>query len=66
MARKSKAEKEIEKKVNAAFVTHGGYKQFNVFDVTKILQAGEQAAKNGTSIEDAVKAACDKYEIKKH
>lgn len=60
MARKTKEEKRIE----AAFNKVGNRRQFNIFDLNKIHDAGVAAGKAGEDIEAAVSKACDQYEIK--
>ena len=61
MARLSKAEKQVEKDVETAFYKHSNGVQISVMDLGKITKAGKEAAKNGTSIEEAVKEAIAKY-----
>jgi hypothetical protein len=66
--RKSKREKQVEQAVEAAFKKHGNCREFNMFNLSNITDAGVAAA--GTegefaeAVDAAVKAACDKYEIK--
>ena len=67
--RKSKREKQVEAAVEAAFNKVGKNRQFNMMDLGKINAAGVKAA--GTEgdvdvakIEEAVKLACDQYEVK--
>lgn len=62
--RMTKAEKLIEAAVDAAFKKFGSNRQFNIFDLAKIRNAGNAAAKAGQDIEAAVSAACDQYEVK--
>lgn len=65
--RMTKAEKANEAKVAAAFKKVGSNRQFNIFDLSKIHNAGNDVAKRGGSqdeIDAAVSAACDQYEIK--
>ena len=61
MARKTKAQKETEQKIDAAINLHMQNKQFNVMDLGKLSDAGEKAAAAGEDIDAAVKAACEKY-----
>ena len=63
MKRKTKAVKQRDRDVEAAFKKHGSNRQFDMFDLSKIFDSGNDADEAGESIEDAVKAACDKYEI---
>jgi len=65
MARRSKEEIRIEREVSAACNKHGQMKQFDIMDLSKISDAGKAAAKAGASIDEAVAAACDKYEVKR-
>ena len=62
--RLTKEEKRIEAAVAAAFRKVGSNRQFNIFDLAKINNAGNAAAKAGQDIEAAVAAACDQIEIK--
>lgn len=64
MARKTKAEKALEARIEAAFQKYGSNRQFNVFNLSKITKAGEDAASRGEDVEAAVSAACDQYEEK--
>jgi hypothetical protein len=64
MARRSKEQIRIDKEVDAAVKTHTNGRQFNIFDLSKINDAGQAAGKAGQDIDAAVKAACEKYEIK--
>lgn len=61
MARLTKAEKQVENAVDAAFKKHGSNVQFNIFDLSKISDAGRNAAKTGGDIEAAVIAAIAQY-----
>lgn len=61
MARKTKEEKRVESAVDEAFKKHGVNKQFDIMDLSKITKAGEDAAKQGKDIEEAVKLACIQY-----
>ena len=61
MARKTKTEKLIEQQVEAAFQRHGSRVQFNVMDLSKIMNAGHVAARAGTSVDDAMIAAVAQY-----
>ena len=62
--RMTKAEKAVEKAVAAAFKQHGSGFQFNIFDLAKINNAGNAAAKAGQDVEAAIIAAVEKYRIK--
>lgn len=62
--RMTKEEKRIEAAVHAAFKKVGSGREFNIFDLAKITAAGKDAAKTGHDIEDAVRSACDLYEVK--
>jgi len=62
--RLTKAEKQVQAAVEAAFKKHGTNRQFNIFDLAKINNAGNAAAKAGQDIDAAVLAACEQYEIK--
>lgn len=64
MARLSAAEKKIETDVDAAFSKIGSNRRFDIMDLGKIHDAGVQAGLAGLDIEAAVKAACERYEIK--
>lgn len=61
MPRMSKADKKIEKDVEAAYRKLGSGVQISVFDLGKILDAGRDAAKAGQDIEEAIKAGIAKY-----
>jgi hypothetical protein len=61
MARKTKEEKRIESESEAAFKKHGSGIEFDIFDLSKISKAGEDAGKAGEDIEAAVIAAIEKY-----
>jgi hypothetical protein len=61
MARMTKAEKALETAFTAAFKVHGNCVEFNVFDLGKIHNESLDAARNGGSMEEAVKAAVAKY-----
>ena len=63
MARKTKAEKEIERQIDAAFKKHSNNTQINIMDIAKIMDAGWEAATAGTSIDEAVAAAVAKYSV---
>lgn len=60
----TKAEKAVEKTVSAAFKKHGTGFQFNIFDLAKINNAGNAAAKAGHDVEAAIIAAIEQYRIK--
>jgi len=65
--RLTKQEKLNQAAVEAAFKKHGTGRQFNIFDLSKINNAGNEVAKRGGSqdeIEAAVLSACEQYEIK--
>ena len=62
--RMTKEEKRIEVAVEAAFRKVGSNRQFKIFDLAKISNAGNVAAKAGQDIEAAVAKACDQFEIK--
>jgi hypothetical protein len=60
----TKAEKRIEKAVADAFKKHGSGVQFNIFDLAKINNAGNAAAKTGQDIDAAIIAAVEQHRIK--
>lgn len=62
--RLTKEEKRIQAAVEAAFKKIGNNRQFGIFDLAKINNAGNAAGKAGQDIEAAVSAACDQYEVK--
>ncbi len=64
MARRTKKQIETDKAVDAAVQTHIQGRQFSVFDLGKISDAGHNAANNGEDIDAAVKAAAEQYAIK--
>jgi hypothetical protein len=57
----TKEEKRIELAVEAAFRKCGNGVQVGIFDIGKIMRAGEQAAAVGGDIETAMSAAFTKY-----
>jgi hypothetical protein len=61
MPRMTKAEKLVEMEVERSFKVHGSGVQFDIMDLGKITEAGKSAAKAGTNIEEAVKAAIQTY-----
>lgn len=61
MARKTKAEKQIDQQVDAAFYKHGDRVGIPIMDLSKIIAAGKAAAAAGEDIDAAVKAAVAKY-----
>jgi len=64
MPRMTKAEKAIEKQVEDAFKTHASCVQFDVMDLSKIMNACRDAAKAGQSVDVAMIAAIAKYRRK--
>lgn len=62
--RMTKAEKAVKKTVADAFKKHGSGFQFNIFDLAKINNAGNVAAKAGQDVEAAIIAAIEQYRIK--
>ena len=62
--RLTKAEKLVEKAVADAFKKHGSGFQFNIFDLAKINNAGNAAARAGQDVEAAIIAAVEQYRIK--
>jgi len=61
MARKTKVEKLIDDQVNEAYKNHGYGIRINIMDLSKIMDAGREAAKVGNSVDDAMIAAFAKY-----
>ena len=62
MARRmTKTEKAIEVNIEAAFRVHGHRVPINMMDLGKVFDAGRAAARAGTSVNDAVKAAVAQY-----
>jgi hypothetical protein len=61
MARKTKAEKALEARVNAAFKLHSSGIQVNIMDLGKILDAGRLAGREGGDVEGAIQEALQKY-----
>ena len=62
--RMTKEEKRIEKTVADSFRKHGSGFQFNIFDLAKINNAGNAAAKAGQDVDAAIIAAIAQYRIK--
>lgn len=56
--------KKIENKINEIFRRIGDRIQFDIMDLSKILNAGRQAALKGTCIETAMQEAVNKYGVK--
>lgn len=65
MARRTKQQIEIDKKVDEACNKHAIGRQFNVFDLGKISKAGHEAAAKGEDIDAAVLAAAIQYDLMK-
>ncbi len=64
MARKTKEEKRIEAEVNAGFRKASSVcGPIDMFDIGKVMSAGEQAGKNGQNIEEAVLEAYKKCAV---
>jgi hypothetical protein len=61
MPRMTKEEKRIDAETSQAFKTHGNGIEFDIFDLSKIHNAGIEAGRRGENIEDAVKAAIQLY-----
>lgn len=61
MARKTSVDKAIDEQVETAFQKHGSCVEFNVMDLGKIMNAGRDAARAGTSVDDAVIRAVEQY-----
>lgn len=61
MPRKTKEEKRIETLVNAAFAKHSPGNPINIFDISKVMKAGEDAVRASQDVDEAVKAAFAKY-----
>lgn len=61
MPRMTKAEKAIETQVERAFRIHGHRVQLDIMDLSKIMNAGRDAAKAGESVDKAMIAAVAKY-----
>lgn len=59
--RKSKSEKETDKKVETAYKLHGQNVQIDIFDISNIYKAGHTAAASGQDVGAAVKEAIAKY-----
>jgi hypothetical protein len=57
----TKEEKRIDAETSQAFKTHGNGIEFDIFDLSKIHNAGIEAGRRGENIEDAVKAAIATY-----
>ena len=53
--------KEMESAVETSFNQHGKNIQFSIMDLPAIHKAGIDAARAGESIDDAIKAAIEKY-----
>lgn len=60
--RRTKEQIRIDREVETACNKHSAGRSFNVFDLSKISQAGHEAAKDGKNIDEAVLAACIKYD----
>jgi len=63
MARQTKAEKLIDKQVEAAYSKHGHGVQINVMDLSKVMNAGRDAIKAGQNLDDVMLAALAKYRV---
>ena len=61
MPRMTKEEKRIDLETSQAFKTHGNCIEFDIFDLSKIHNAGIEAGRRGENIEEAVKAAIQLY-----
>jgi hypothetical protein len=64
LRRMTKDEKRIEKAVAHAFRKHGSGFQFTIFDLAKINNTGNAAAKAGQDIDAAIIAAVEQHRIK--
>lgn len=61
MPRMTKEEKRIDAATSAAYKVHGNGVVVDVFDLSKIHNAGVEAGRKGENIEEAVKAAIQQY-----
>jgi len=57
----TKADKAIDKQVEAAYGKHFSYVQVNMMDLSKIMNAGRNALKAGEDLDAAMIAAREKY-----
>jgi hypothetical protein len=61
MPRMTKEEKRIDAECSAAYKKHGNCIPVDIFDLSKIHNAGIEAGRKGENIEEAVKAAIELY-----
>jgi len=62
MARKTKEEKALEARIDAAFKRHGSGHQFDIFDLGKVMDDAKAAVKAGKDLDAAMVDAIAKYE----
>lgn len=61
MARQTKAQKSVDKLVNAAFQRNCSNVQFNIMDLGKVMNAGRDAIVGGQDLDEAMIAAKEQY-----
>jgi hypothetical protein len=63
MARQTKEEKAIDKQVEKAYYKHFDCVQVNMMDLTKIMNVGRNALKEGRDLDEAMAAAVETFRV---
>lgn len=53
--------KKLSKEIERIYYANADRRAINILDIGKVFHAGEEAAAKGESVEDAVKAAIERY-----
>jgi len=63
MARQTKQEKEIDKRIESTYYKYGSGVQVGIMDIPKIFQMGREAITNGEDLDKAIQDAIAKFRV---